>query len=84
MRKTLIVILAAAFALAACKDETPANPVAGPGAFDDHAPETAAPAGGDSAPMGSEYAPMERAKAVEGDVMEGQEAQDAAIEAQGG
>jgi hypothetical protein len=78
MRTALILV--ATLALAACQpDRTPPDPVAGSAATE-VAPAT--DAGNETA--GSQYDPLNRANAVEGDVLEQQESQDAAMEAQGG
>lgn len=73
-----VLILVATFALVACQpDRTPPDPVAGSAATE------VAPDPG-QATAGSQYDPLNRANAVEGDVLEQQESQDAAMEAQGG
>jgi hypothetical protein len=75
--RTALVLLAT-FALAACQPErTPPDPIAGSAATE------VAPDPGEQ-PAGSQYDPVNRANAVEGDVLEQKESQDAAIEAQGG
>ena len=76
-----VLILAATLALAACSPERkPPDPVAGSAATE-VAP--AADASGNET-AGSQYDPMNRANAVEGDVLEQQESQDKAMEEQGG
>lgn len=74
----IALILVATLALAACTPErAPPDPVAGSAAT-----EVAPDPGEETA--GSQYDPLNRANAVEGDVLEQKEAQDAAMEAQGG
>ena len=74
-----VLILAAMLALAACTPErAPPEPVAG-----SSAPEVA-PASESEQPAGSQYDPINRANAVEGDVIEQQQSQDKAMEEQGG
>lgn len=74
------LILAATLALAACQpDRQPPDPVASAGA--EVAP--AADASGNET-AGSQYDPINRANAVEGDVIEQQQTQDKQMEEQGG
>ena len=76
-----VLILAAVLALAACQPErAPPDPVAGSAATE-VAPAADA-AGNETA--GSQYDPINRANAVEGQEIEQVKAQDAAMEAQGG
>ena len=74
----IALILLATLLFAACQRERPPpDPVAGSAAT-----EVAPDPGEETA--GSQYDPLNRANAVEGDVLEQQKAQDEAMEAQGG